>query len=142
MQNTWVTIPLLLFVLACGAKQTLAQEAAQQEAIRKLETRMDELKSQMADIQSQLQAIRGEKAPATGSITTTPSAPPAQISPEEQEPAAGRATSDHETFAHDEEDAPRIYNAPLEPDYPGFFHLAGHPHHPAYRRIGKNRFHI
>jgi len=125
MQNTWVTIPLLLFVLACGAKQTLAQEAAQQEAIRKLETRMDELKSQMADIQSQLQAIRGEKAPATGSITTTPSAPPAQISPQEQEPAAGKATSDHETFAHDEEDAPRIYNAPLEPDYPGFFHLPG-----------------
>ena len=125
MQNTWKTILLLFFGLACGLKQTPAQETdnAQQEAIRKLETRMDQLKSQMADIQSQLEAIRGAKGPATGSITTTPSARPAQISPEQQEEAAGEATQDHQTFARDEEDAPRIYNAPLERDYPGFFHL-------------------
>src|SRR5215472_3955523 len=123
MQNTWKTMLLLFFGLACGVKQTPAQETAQQEAIRKLETRMDGLKSQMADIQSQLDAIRGAKGPATGSITTTPSAPPAQISPEQQEEAAGKATQDHQTFARDEEDAPRIYNAPLERDYPGFFHL-------------------
>jgi hypothetical protein len=119
-------LPLFL-ALAFGAKQTLAQETgnAQQEAIRRLEKRMDELRSQMADIQSQLEAILGEKAPATGSITTTPSAPPAQISPEQQEAAAGETTQHHETFAHDEEDAPRIFNAPLERDYPGFFHLPG-----------------
>lgn len=127
MKDRWKAMLPLFLLLACGAKPTVAQETAnaQQEAIRKLEKRMDELKSQMADIQSQLEVIRGEKAPATGSITTTPSAPPAQISPEQQEAAAGEATQHHETFAHDEEDAPRIFNAPLEHDYPGFFHLPG-----------------
>jgi DcaP outer membrane protein len=125
MQKTWKTILLLLFVLACGAKQTRAQESssAQQEAIRKLETKMDELKSQMTDIQSQLDTIRGTKVPPTGSIQSTTPPLPLQLSPEQQEAAAGKATSDHQTFAQDEEDAPRLYNAPLEADYPGFFRL-------------------
>jgi hypothetical protein len=125
MQRTWKTIPLLFFVLACCAKQTPAQETgnAQQEAIRKLETKMDELQSQMAQIQSELEALRGAKAPANGSIATTPVAPPVQLSQGEQQSAVGQATSDHQTFARDEEDAPRLYNAPLEREYPGFFHL-------------------
>jgi hypothetical protein len=128
MQKTSAIISLLFLLLPCGAKQAQAQESgnAQQEAIRKLETRMDELRSQMADIQSQLEAIRGgAKLPETGAIESKPPAPPLQLSPEQKEAAAGDATSQHETFAHDEEDAPRLYNAPLEPDYPGFFLLPG-----------------
>ena len=68
----------LLLVPACGTKRALAQQtdAAQQEAIRKLETRMDELKTQMADIQSQLDVIRGTKLPPTGSIQSAPLPPP------------------------------------------------------------------
>ena len=48
-----------LFVLLCGARQMSAQEAVatQDEAVRKLQTRMDELKAQMAEIQSELNAI-------------------------------------------------------------------------------------
>jgi hypothetical protein len=128
MQRTRKTIPLLFFVLLCGAKQGLAQEtgnAQQEEAIRKLETRMDELRSQMTEIQSQLDAITGAKVPETGSIQSSPPHPPLQLSPEQQLEAAGKATSDHQTFAQDEEDAPRLFNAPLEADYPGFFHLPG-----------------
>jgi len=115
LQNSWKTPLLIFFVLACGAKPTLAQDAgnAQQEAIRKLETKMDELRSQMAEIESQLEAIRGGKIPATGSIQSKPPAPQLKLSPEQTEAAAGEATSAHETFAHDEEDAPRLYNAPL-----------------------------
>ena len=113
----------LLFVMACGARTPAQQtdSAQQQEAIRKLETRMDDLKSQMADIQSQLDAIRGTKVPVTGSIASTPPLLPLKLSPDQQRSAAGQATEDHQTFAQDEEDAPRLYNAPLETDYPGFF---------------------
>jgi hypothetical protein len=125
MQRTWKTIPLLFFVLLCEAKQGLAQETGntQQEAIRKLETRMDELKSQMTEIQSQLDAIRGTNVPPTGSIESKPPHPPLKLTPEQREASAGKATEDHQTFAQDEEDAPRLYNAPLEEDYPGFFLL-------------------
>jgi DcaP outer membrane protein len=116
---------LLFLVLAFGAKQTPAQEtgSAQPEAIRKLETRMDELRSQMTEIQSQLDAIRGTKVPPTGSIQSTSPHPLLHLSPEQELEAAGRATADHQTFAQDEEDAPRLFNAPLEADYPGFFLL-------------------
>jgi hypothetical protein len=128
MQRTWKTIPLLFFVLLCGAKQGLAQEtgnAQQEEAIRKLQTKMDELQAQMAEVKSELDALHGAKLPPTGSIQSTPPPPPPllQLSPEQQEEAAGKATQDHQTFAQDEEDAPRLYNAPLEPEYPGFFLL-------------------
>jgi hypothetical protein len=125
VQDKWKTILLFFLVLAWGAKQILAQEGGsdQQEAIRKLETRMDELRSQMTQIQSELDAIRGAKVPPTGSIESTPPHPSLQLSPEQKLEAVGEATSAHRTFAQDEEDAPRLYNAPLEADYPGFFLL-------------------
>jgi DcaP outer membrane protein len=127
MQNTWKTMPLVFFVLLCGAKQGPAQEtgSAQEEAVRKLQTKMEELQAQMAQLQSQLDEIRGTKVPATGSIESKLPPPKIQLSAEQQEEAAGKATQDHQTFAQDEEDAPRLYNAPLEADYPGFFHLPG-----------------
>ncbi len=128
MREKWKTISLLFVVLLCGARQTLAQQAEntqQEEAIRKLETRMDELRTQMTQIQSELDAIRGTKLPRTGSIVSTPPPPLPQVTPQQQLEAAGKATQDHQTFAQDEEDAPRIYNAPLEPEEPGFFLLPG-----------------
>jgi len=124
-QNAWKTILLLFLMPSCGAIKALGQETsdAQQDAIRRLETRMDELKSQMAQIQAELDAINGKKLPATGSIQSTPMPSVFHLSPEQQHTAVGNATSNHQTFAQDEEDAPRLYNAPLEADYPGFFHL-------------------
>lgn len=127
MQKTQKIVCLLFLVLLCGVRQVSAQEAGttQEEAIHKLQTRMDELRTQIDKIQSELDAIQGTKLPQTGSIVSTPPPPLGQFSPEQQLEAAGKATSDHQTFAQDEEDAPRIFNAPLEPDYPGFFHLPG-----------------
>ena len=129
MEKRWQVIALLFSVALCAGQQTPAQEGgnAQQDAIRKLESRVDELKAQLADIQSQLDAIRGAKVPQTGAIASAPTAlpPQTQFSPEQQLEAAGRSTQEHQTFAEDEEDAPRIYNAPLEPTYPGFFYLPG-----------------
>ncbi len=129
MRKTRTLICLLFLVLLGGAGQIAAQEvgASQQEAIRKLQTQMDELKAQMAKIQSELDAIHPApaKLPQTGSIVSTPPPPVVQLSPEQQKEAIGKATSEHHTFSEDEADAPRLYNAPLEPTNPGFFLLPG-----------------
>jgi hypothetical protein len=86
---------------------------------------MDELKAQMAQIQAELDAIHPERLPQPGSIVSTQPASPVQLTPQQQEQAIGEATQHHRTFAQDEEDAPRLYNAPLDPTYPGFFLLPG-----------------
>jgi hypothetical protein len=129
MRKTQRVISLLFLVLLCGARQLLAQEAdtAKEEAIRKLQSTLDDLRSQMNRVQSELDALRGAKPPPppTGSIVSAPPPHPLQLSPQQQEEAAGKATRDRHTFAEDEADAPRLYNAPLEPTYPGFFLLPG-----------------
>jgi hypothetical protein len=115
MRMRWKMSLLLFSVLLYGAKQTLAQETgnAQQEAIRK-QARIDDLRAQLAEIQSELDAISGAKPPQTGTIESKPSspAPPSNLSPEQQLEAEGKATEEHHTFAEDEQAAPRLYNAP------------------------------
>ncbi len=131
----------LLVVLLCGATRMMAQAAGstQDEAIRNLETRMGELRAQMAQMQAELDAIRGQnKLPdkevkpvpesvQTGSIERTlPPLPPAvALSPEQQRMAVGKETAEYQTFSEEPEAAPRLYNAPLEATYPGFFVLPG-----------------
>ena len=118
---------LLFPLLFCVVRPVPAQEtgATQEDAIRKLQTRMDELNAQMAEIQSELDAIRGTKLPNVGSIVSTPPSSTFQITPEQRDEAVGQATSEHHTFNEDEEAAPRLFNAPLEPEEPGFFLLPG-----------------
>jgi hypothetical protein len=48
-----------------------------------------------------------------------------QLSPQQREEAIGKATSEHHTFNEDENDAPRLDNAPFDPEEPGFFLLPG-----------------
>jgi hypothetical protein len=137
------TVSVLLVLLLCGVKHTLAQEneIAQQETVRKLQERLDQLKSQMNAVQAELDALRATTPPAhgpknnqpvsessrTGTIENT--GPPApsegQITPEQQHAAVGKVTSEYETFAKESEPVPRLYNAPLEVNYPGFFVLPG-----------------
>jgi len=132
---------LLLFVGLCAATQMMAQDAgnAQREAMRNLQTRMDELRAQMVEIQSELDAMHGAanlsqavknlrpvpEPLQTGAIERTlPPLPPAvPLSSEQQRAAMGKETMDYETFSEEPEAAPRLYNAPLEPTYPGFFVL-------------------
>ncbi len=127
MHKTPKTIYLLLLVLICGASQVSAQQtgSAQEEAIRKLNARMDELKAQIAEIQAELDAIHPEKLAQPGSIVSTQPPSPEKLTPQQQEESIGEATQHRETFAHDEEDAPRLYNAPMDATYPGFFLLPG-----------------
>jgi len=122
------TTYLVFLVLFCSARSVSAQETGttQEEVIRRLQDKMNELKQQMSDIQSQLDALHPTaNVTRNGSIVSTPPAPPGKITPEQQEESIGQATSQHQTFGADEEDAPRLFNAPLEPEYPGFFLLPG-----------------
>jgi hypothetical protein len=104
-----------------------AQESVttQEDTIRKLQTKMDELGAQMAEIKSELDAIDGAKLKPTGSIVSTPHPALPQLTPQQQQEAIGKATSEHHTFNEDENDAPRLDNAPLDPEEPGFFLLPG-----------------
>lgn len=128
MQRKW-TMSLLFVGLLCIPKSTRAQKSAdaQQAAIRKLQARMDQLQTELTAIRSDLEALHGGKVPATGAIESIPptSPPTPHISPEQQLEAAGHETQEHQTFEADEEDAPRLDNAPQEPNYPGFFQLPG-----------------
>lgn len=142
MQQTRKVLVLLVLLL-CVAKHLLAQESenSQQEAVRKLQEKMDELKTQMNAVQAELDALRTATPPAheaknnppvpeplrTGTIEN--SGPPVpsvgQITPEQQHAAVGKVTAEYETFAKESEPVPRLYNAPLEVNYPGFFVLPG-----------------
>src|SRR6185437_8162441 len=119
---------LLFVALLCGTRQMAAQESGtgqQADTIRELQTKMDELRTQMTKIQSELDAIQGDKVLPTGSIVSAPKPALPQLTPEQEEEAIGAATEHHQTFNEDEQDAPRLYNAPLEPDEPGYFLLPG-----------------
>lgn len=127
MQKKQKTICLPFLAMICGASQISAQEtgAAQDEAIVELNAKMAELKAQMEKIQSELDAIHPQQLEQPGSIVSTQPPAPEKLTSQQQEAAAGEATQHHQTFAQDEEDAPRLYNAPLDPTYPGFFLLPG-----------------
>jgi len=142
MQMILKIMPLIA-VLLIGAVQIVAQDAASTSdgALRKLQTRMDELRGQMAQIQAELDAMHGQnklsdavkdvkpvpESVQTGVIERTlPPLPPSiYLSQEQQRTAAGKQTADYETFSEDPEAAARLYNAPLEATYPGFFVLPG-----------------
>src|SRR5215471_11596331 len=137
MKNALIIMPLLLFLLV-DARQVIAQDT-QDNKVRQLQTRMDELKAQMTQLQAEIDAMHGvkdlSKAPEepvpehleTGAIKRTmPPLPPAvQLTAEQQHAAISTETSEHETFFEESEPVPRLYNAPLEPTYPGFFVLPG-----------------
>ena len=141
MQKILKMVPLL-FVLT-GAMQMMAQDAAntQDDAMHRLQIRMDELRTQMTAIQAELDAMHGEnklsnvvkdvkpvpESVQTGAIERTMPPLPlgVPLSPEQQRMAIGKQTADYETFSEDPEAAPRLYNAPLEATYPGFFILPG-----------------
>ena len=142
MQMILKIMPLIA-VLLSGAVQIVAQDAGSTSdgALRKLQTRMDELRGQMAQIQAELDAMHGQnklsdavkdvkpvpESVQTGVIERTlPPLPPSiHLSAEQQRAAVGKQTADYETFSEDPEAAARLYNAPLEATYPGFFVLPG-----------------
>jgi DcaP outer membrane protein len=141
MQKMLKIVPLL-FALS-GLTQMMAQDAANthDDVMHRLQARMDELRTQMIELQLEFDAMRGEnklsdvvkdvkpipRSMQTGAIERTlPPLPTAvQLSPEQRRMAIGKQTADYETFSDDPEAAPRLYNAPLEASMPGFFVLPG-----------------
>ena len=142
MQKMLKTMPWVA-ILLFGAAQMVAQDNgnAQQDAITKLENRMNDMRSQMTEMQAELDALRGagdlsqaakdlKPVPPplqTGAVESTlPPLPSAvQLSPEQQREAVGKETAEYESFAEESEPVPRLFNAPLEATYPGFFVLPG-----------------
>jgi DcaP outer membrane protein len=142
MKRTQLALSLFL-VLVAGAVKIVGQEAAetQDERMRRMQARMDELKAQMTQLQAEFDAMHGvndlseavkdvkpvPQALQTGAIERTmPPLPPAvKLTPEQQHMAVGKETAAYETFSEEAEPVPRLYNAPLEADYPGFFVLPG-----------------
>ncbi len=153
IQKMLKIMPLLVVMLR-GAAQMMAQASGttQDETMRKLQTRMDEMRSQMdqmqdemrsqmAQMQAKLDAMHGVNTLAnvvndvkqvpeplqTGAIerTVPPLPPTVVLTAEQQLMAVGRETMEYKTFSDESESAPRLYNAPLEPTYPGFFVLPG-----------------
>ena len=136
-------VSVVFVALLFGVKQTLAQEhdIAQPETVRKLQEELDRLKTQMNAVQAELDTLRTTPPPAheakknqplpepsrTGTIENTGPPVPAvgQITPEQQHAAVGHATAEYETFANESEPVPRLHNAPLDVNYPGFFVLPG-----------------
>jgi DcaP outer membrane protein len=142
MRKILKAIPLA-GVLFFGVLHLSAQEseATRDEAMRKMKARMDELRAQMIELQSEFDAMRGEnklsdtvtnvkpvpESVQTGSIERTlpPLQPAVQLTPEQQREAVGKETAAYESFAEESEPVPRLYNAPLEASMPGFFVLPG-----------------
>jgi len=93
MKKVLMTTPLL-FVLLSATTEIIAQDT-QDDRVRQLQTRMDELKVQMMQLQAEIDAMHGvkdlSKAPQepvpepleTGAIKRT--MPPLQLTPEQQQ---------------------------------------------------------
>src|SRR5690242_9111093 len=106
MKKALIATPLLFFLLY-GTSQVIAQEA-QDDKMRQLQIRMDELKAQMTQLQAEIDAMHGvkdlSKAPKeavpepleTGAIKRTmPPLPPAvQLTPQQQQAAVSPETSE------------------------------------------------
>ena len=58
--KTLLIAALLLFVLLSGATEIIAQDT-QDDKVRQLQTRMDELKAQMMQLQAEINAMHGVK---------------------------------------------------------------------------------
>jgi len=74
MQQAQKVVCLLFAMVLSGSIRVSGQETdtTQEETLRKLQTRMDDLRAEMAKIQTELDAIHGQKLPRTGSIVSTP----------------------------------------------------------------------
>src|ERR1700751_4370890 len=118
MKRVVIAAPVL-FVLLSGTTQIVAQDT-QDDKMRQLQNRMDELKAQMTQLQAEIDAMHGvkdlSKAPKqsvpehleTGANKRTmPPLPPAvQLTPQQQQAAISTETSEHETFLEESEPVP------------------------------------
>jgi DcaP outer membrane protein len=128
-----------LLAAALMPARALPQTQNPPSETQELRNLVEEMRVQMAKMQSQIDKLTGTEAPASptqaATAPTTPPAPPARQNGTIQtaEPArvgatsqhVGDATADYREFSEDTFAAARFNNVPLDPKYQGFFQLPG-----------------
>src|SRR5262249_42871751 len=130
IRKTFFTLCIVIFIiigLAPPKAESQESTAAQIEALQKT---LDNLQSQMSQVQAQIKKLSASQ----------PGAPPSSGAIETQQPGGksdagtelgtaqqniGQATATYQTNSQDQVAAPRIDNEPLDPRYPGYFRLPG-----------------
>lgn len=152
MKTCRVTCLILVLLLSwpIATRTVLADSTSADPAVDNLTKQLNELRSQIAALQAQLQQMETSKgvaantaAPPSASAapSTTGSSPQAfvgtntnqdgtirssePISPAQPSKNIGEATSTYTEFGEDTAAAPRFDNVPLDPKYQGFFRLPG-----------------
>ena len=135
----------LAIILAVRASAWAQSDTSNAEKVQALQKQLDDMKSQMQSIQSQILDLSRATGSSPATVTTTPTAAPTTIVaaqatsvPAEESGAAqaaalhvvparqvSQATATYQTNSEDQIAAPRIDNAPLDPRYPGYFRLPG-----------------
>jgi hypothetical protein len=128
-------IAFVYAVTLLGPHVAEAQTSPEAQSAQELRQQLDELRSQMADqmkrmntLQTRLEEMeraRTAAPPAAPQQAATPAASSANVPPSVSTDQVKEATTKYKTFAEDQEAAPRVNNAPLDPDYPGFFRIPG-----------------
>ena len=125
-------VVLLIYLSGTAFSQTSDSSSAQIDALQK---QLATLQSQMTDVQAQITRLAERNSKPEGSSDSSTqqaseSAPTSKQDIEEQlnkeaKHENGEAVDTRETYSQDQEAAARVDNAPLDPNYPGYFRLPG-----------------
>jgi len=120
-------ISLLLFFPVAAHPQTQDPTSTQVEALQK---QLQSLQNQMADVQAQINKLAARPTvPEPGnSLAAQQSSDKEQVAEElnkQVKRRPGEKTATYETFSQDPQAAARLDNAPLDPNFPGYFRLPG-----------------
>ena len=130
----------LAFVLSSPTLAWSQSESQNAEKIQALQKQLDDMKTQMQNIQAQILELSSAVGRPSTTVATTPAGPPkTTVTATAQDEGAtqaadlnvvpkrqvSQAVATYETDSQDQIAAPRIDNAPLDPRYPGYFRLPG-----------------
>lgn len=129
-QQLWVA-GLLFLALSSGMARAQSSDTdvdSLKKQLERLQNQMMELQSQIAKLSEQHKAVDNGNSLAQQSSGNTQSSAKGEIEEQLNKQAnheIGEAVQTYETYSQDQQAAPRIDNAPLDPDYPGYFRLPG-----------------
>jgi hypothetical protein len=123
-----------VFLFAAPQLAHAQEQAASASEIQALQKNMDNLQSQLAAMQLQLNRLLAASGKAPGNAGApqaaaanqqgeTESQVESELTPKKEE--IGQATAHYRTFGQDPLAAPRLNNEPLDPRFPGYFRLPG-----------------
>lgn len=142
MNKKQLYLPVIVFLLLAPTAIFPQTSDSQSTEINTLQKQLQSLQSQMADVQAQLARLsehnnnssattessaQGTSAGAQGTSAGTQSSTGelAEKLNQQVKHENGEGVDTRETFSQDEQAAARLDNAPLDPDYPGYFRLPG-----------------